>query len=162
MEQKNKQLTETTTKLQHEALASNEEADKLSRELANLRQSSLSSQGSWHKERETMVMSERKLRDKLRETEKSANDWELIAIEERTIRENSSRRIYELEEQLQSQKEFLQKAVKEQGISAETIKNLQHAINEMQEGMNTFSMLLSLFMRLTRCRTKGRATRGYR
>ncbi|KAK9474639.1 uncharacterized protein V1510DRAFT_347720, partial [Dipodascopsis tothii] len=125
LEKKNKQLTETVTSLQQEVLTASEESDKMSHELASLRQMSISSQGSWYKERDALVASERRLKDKLAEADKSAQDWELIATEERTLRENSSRRIFELEEHINGQKDMVRVAHEERDAQTARARELE-------------------------------------
>ncbi|KAK9360583.1 hypothetical protein V1504DRAFT_407858 [Lipomyces starkeyi] len=137
LEQKCKNLTETVTKLQQEVITVSDESDKLSKELAILRQSSISSQDSWQRERGDLISKQHNLQKQLQEAQRSADDWQVIATEEKTMRITTSERVAELEEQLRGQKSLYDGVLQENNEMAASVKSLRQAINVLQEERKT-------------------------
>ncbi|KAK9366939.1 hypothetical protein V1509DRAFT_628433 [Lipomyces kononenkoae] len=133
LEQKCKNLTETVTTLQQEVITASEESDKLSKELALLRQSSMSSQDNWQIERGELISKQHNLQKQLQDAERSAEDWQVIASEEKTMRITTSERAAELDEQLRGQKSLYDGILQENNENAASVKNLRQAINVLQE-----------------------------
>ncbi|KAK7206237.1 hypothetical protein BZA70DRAFT_288617 [Myxozyma melibiosi] len=136
LEQKNKALSETITTLQQEVITASEEADKLSKELAGVRQSSLASQDLLARERDELVAREKKLQTQLTEAERAAEDWKLIAQEEKTMRIATVERAAELEEEYQSLKSEHDTVLKERDDMANNVISLRQAIEVMQVERN--------------------------
>lgn len=61
-------------------------------------------------------------------------DWEVLAMNERSLRENIAEREAELKDQLESQKEAYAKAASERDTNGEAVDGLQKALQEMQNG----------------------------
>ncbi|KAK9237960.1 hypothetical protein V1525DRAFT_131026 [Lipomyces kononenkoae] len=133
LEQKCKNLAETVTKLQQEVITASEESDKLSKELALLRQSSISSQDTWQIERGELISEQRNLQKQLQDAERSAQDWQVIATEEKTMRITTSERAAELDEQLRGQKSLYDGILQENKENAASVNSLRQAINVLQE-----------------------------
>jgi predicted nucleic acid-binding Zn-ribbon protein len=62
-------------------------------------------------------------------------DWEVLAMEERGLRESLSEKVTELEEQLESQREALERAVSERDQHSNTVDGLQRALQDIQDGV---------------------------
>jgi hypothetical protein len=62
-------------------------------------------------------------------------DWEVLAMEERSMRENLGEKVSELEEQLSTQKDAYEKAAAERDNQSHTIDGLQRALRDLQDGM---------------------------
>ena len=60
-------------------------------------------------------------------------DWEILAMEERSIRENLGEKVAELEEQVSSLREGNQSLESERSTQAMNIDGLQRALKELQE-----------------------------
>ncbi|KAJ8102636.1 hypothetical protein POJ06DRAFT_193469 [Lipomyces tetrasporus] len=133
LDQKCKNLTETVTTLQQEVITASDESDKLSKELASLRQSSISSHDSWQKERGELISKQHNLQKQLQEAQRSADDWRVIATEEKTMRIGTSERVAELEEQMRAQKSLYDVVLHENNENAASVQSLRQAINVMQE-----------------------------
>ncbi|KAK9456987.1 hypothetical protein V1511DRAFT_456316 [Dipodascopsis uninucleata] len=137
LEQKVKSLTETITQLQHEVITASDESDRLSKELASLRQTSMAAQDSWQRERSNLISKEQAFASKLQDAQRSAEDWEVIANEEKTMRLTVSERVSELEEQLHGQKAMYEGVMKENSDYQESVRNLHNAISVMQQERQT-------------------------
>ena len=61
-------------------------------------------------------------------------DWEILAMEERSYRENLTSRVSELEEQLFNQQEAHEKAAAERDNQSLTVDGLQRALQDIQDG----------------------------
>jgi len=60
-------------------------------------------------------------------------DWEALALEERSLRESLSERVAELEEQLSNQREAYQRAAAERDSQSQTVDGLQRALKDIQD-----------------------------
>ena len=82
------------------------------------------SQQNWVKEREEFDT-----------TKQAMQDWEVLAMEERSIRENLEERVSDLEEQLTNHRNGHERAAAERDSQALTVDGLRRALQEIQEGM---------------------------
>ena len=62
-------------------------------------------------------------------------DWEVLAMEERSIRENLAERVSDLEDQVASHREAYEKAALERDGQSVTVDGLQRALQEIQGGI---------------------------
>jgi hypothetical protein len=63
-------------------------------------------------------------------------DWEILAMEERSIRENLVERVADLEEQVSSHRDAYEKAAADRDSQSLTVDGLQRALQEIQEGQS--------------------------
>lgn len=112
------------------------ERDAKDKEITTLRTRLNLSQQNWSQEREDLINSERRLQEEYETTRQALQDWEVVAMEERAVRESLGERVVELEDQLNSQQETLESAVAERDRGKTTISGLQRALEEIQEGMS--------------------------
>ncbi|KIW85332.1 hypothetical protein Z517_00722 [Fonsecaea pedrosoi CBS 271.37] len=103
-----------------------------SKELSTLRNRLTLSQQNWLKEKEELVESEAYIRDEFENAKQAMHDWEVLAMEERTMRKDLADRNADLEEQLGSLKEAYEKAVSERDTHSSTVEGLQKALQEIQ------------------------------
>ena len=61
-------------------------------------------------------------------------DWEVLAMEERTIRESVTARVADLEDQVASHREAHERAASERDGQSLTVDGLQRALREIQDG----------------------------
>lgn len=110
------------------------ESNEQSQELSTLRDRLQKSQQNWIKERDDILKSEARLREEFEIAKNAMQDWEVLAMEERSLRENLADRLSELEEQLAAQVTAYKKISTERDDLAHSIDGLQRALNEIQDG----------------------------
>lgn len=103
-------------------------------ELANLRDRATISQQNWFKEREELIKQESDVRFEFEEAKQAMHTWEVLAMEERSIREGLDVKVNDLEEQLSSLREDYNATVSENSTQSVTIDGLQRALQEIQDG----------------------------
>lgn len=119
-----------------------EESERRSKELSTLRNRTTLSQQNWSKEREDLVQREAYAKVEFEAAKQAMQDWEVLAMEERSIRENISERVADLEEQLSTHREAYEKAASERDAQSLTVDGLQRALQEIQDGKQLSSSLL--------------------
>ncbi|KAL1990705.1 hypothetical protein VTN49DRAFT_6544 [Thermomyces lanuginosus] len=110
-----------------------ERAERQSDELSSLRQRTNLSQQNWFKEREELLEQEAYLRSEFEEAKQAMHNWEVLAMEERSIRESLADKVADLEDQLGSLKEEYEKVASENHSQSVTIDGLQRALQEIQD-----------------------------
>ncbi|KIX04582.1 uncharacterized protein Z518_05452 [Rhinocladiella mackenziei CBS 650.93] len=103
-----------------------------SKELSSLRNRMTLSQQNWLKEKEELVDQEAYIREEFENAKQAMHDWEVLAMEERTIRRDLTDRNADLEEQVSSLKEAYEKAASERDSQSSTVDGLQKALQEIQ------------------------------
>ena len=92
------------------------------------------SQQNWNKEREDLIQREAYTREEFETAKQAMSDWEVLAMEERSIRENLGDKVADLEEQVSGNQEAYERAVQDRDSQSLTIDGLQRALQEIQEG----------------------------
>ncbi|KZZ97188.1 golgi matrix protein [Ascosphaera apis ARSEF 7405] len=120
----------------------NEKAEKIStltrqnelheREISELRNRATLAQQNWLQEREDLQEQTRYLQNEFEEAKQAMHNWEILATEERTIRENLNEKVLDVEEQLQAVRADYERAAAECDSQALTIERLQKGIDEIQ------------------------------
>lgn len=103
-----------------------------SKELSSLRNRSNLSQQNWTKEKDELLESEAYMREEFENAKQAMHDWEVLAMEERTIRKDLADRVADLEEQLASATEGYERAKEERDTHSNTVDGLQKALQEIQ------------------------------
>ena len=103
------------------------------RELAGLRSRSNLSQQNWMKEKDDLAQQTSHLRHELEATAAAMGEWEVIAMEERSMRESLSDKVADLEEQVGSLREAYERVVNERDTQSHAVDGLQRALQEIQE-----------------------------
>lgn len=113
-----------------DALAS--EVQTQSKELSSLRNRANLSQQNWIKEREELAEQEAYIRQEYETAKQSMHDWEVLALEERSVRKDLTEKVGDLEEQVASLKEAYERAASERDSQSMTVDGLQKALQEIQ------------------------------
>ncbi|KAK3903851.1 hypothetical protein C8A05DRAFT_14210 [Staphylotrichum tortipilum] len=126
--------------LQKSLAAGREETDRLKdevqeqgRELTSLRSRSNLSQQNWLKEKDDIARQVQHLKNELESTTAAMGEWEVIAMEERSLRESLGDKVADLEEQVAGAREVLERADVDRDSQARAVDRLQRALQELQE-----------------------------
>ncbi|KAF7595733.1 hypothetical protein BBP40_004864 [Aspergillus hancockii] len=109
-----------------------EENKQKSKELTNLRDRLKLSQQNWLKEKEELLAQESYLQSEFEQAKEAMHNWEVLAMEERSIRENLSGKAVDLEEQLASLKDAYERASAERDSQLTAADGLKRALQEIQ------------------------------
>ena len=90
------------------------------------------SQQNWLKEREDLIEQESYAREQYQNAEQAMREWEVLALEERSIRKDLGDKVGDLEEQLSGLKEAYERAANERDSQSNTVDGLQKALQEIQ------------------------------
>jgi chromosome segregation ATPase len=121
--------------LQKQITELSNERDERAREVADLRNRTNVTQQNWISERDDLVRREALAREEFETAKQAMQDWEVLAMEERSIREGLGDRIAELEDQLDTQQQAYERAASERDDQSGTVDGLQRALQDIQEGM---------------------------
>ncbi|KAL8787777.1 MAG: hypothetical protein Q9195_007608 [Heterodermia aff. obscurata] len=133
LEQKCAALQEQNNVRGIELAAIAEEGEQRSKELSSLRNRTTLSQQNWSKERDDLLQREAHAREEFEAAKQAMQDWEVLAIEERSMRENFAERVADLEDQVSSHREAHEKAASERDSQSLTVDGLQRALQEIQD-----------------------------
>lgn len=111
-----------------------EEGEQRSKELSSLRNRTTLSQQNWFKERDDLIQREAHAKEEFEAAKQAMEDWEVLAMEERTIRESIAERVADLEEQVASHREAHERAASDRDSQSLTVDGLQRALQEIQDG----------------------------
>lgn len=134
LEEQNTNLQEQTATRGAELAKLAEEGEQQSKELSSLRNRLNLSQQNWTKEREDLLQREQYVKEEFESARQAMQDWEVLAMEERSIRETLAERVADLEDQVSSHREAYEKAAAERDSQSLTVDGLQRALQEIQEG----------------------------
>lgn len=81
-----------------------------------------------------MLQREKYAKEEFESARQAMQDWEILAMEERSIRENLTERVADLEEQVSAHREAYEKAAAERDTQSLTVDGLQRALQEIQQG----------------------------
>ncbi|KAG9245284.1 hypothetical protein BJ878DRAFT_502189 [Calycina marina] len=104
-----------------------------SKELSSLRNRHNLSQQNWVSEREYLIQQTAQLNDEAEAAREAMGDWEVLAMEERSVREGLKERIVDIEEQFSVQREAYGSLMAERDSQSQTVDGLQIALRELQE-----------------------------
>ncbi|KAH0548389.1 hypothetical protein GP486_007960 [Trichoglossum hirsutum] len=133
LEGQNQSLRESNETYQSELGKFRQEDEQRSKELSSLRNRMNLSQQNWLKEREDLISQEALAREEFEAAKQAMQDWEVLAMEERSIRESQGERMAALEEQLSNMKEAYEKAASERETQALSVDGLQRALQDIQD-----------------------------
>jgi len=88
---------------------------------------------NWHKEKEELTRTVQHLKDEVAQTSNAMGEWEVLAMEERSIKESLADKVSELEEQVATLRQGYEGAAAERQSQATLVDNLQNALREIQE-----------------------------
>lgn len=106
----------------------------MSKELSTLRDRTSLSQQNWLKEKEELLEQENYLQSEFEQAKEAMHNWEVLAMEERSVRESLGEKVVDLEEQLATVKDAYEKTAAERDSHLATVDGLQRALQEIQTG----------------------------
>ncbi|KAI0163043.1 hypothetical protein BJ166DRAFT_525210 [Pestalotiopsis sp. NC0098] len=109
------------------------ELQDATRELSSLRSRNNLSQHNSLKEKEDLQRQLQHLREEAEAAKDAMGDWEVLAMEERSIRESLAEKTGELEEQVTSLRESYERAASDRDTQAQAVDSLQRALQEIQD-----------------------------
>ncbi|KXJ96922.1 golgi matrix protein [Microdochium bolleyi] len=109
------------------------ELQDANRELASLRSRNNLSQHNSLKEKEDLTRQIQHLREEAEAAKDAMGDWEVLAMEERSVRENLAEKASALEEQIASLKDNYERAASERDSQSNAVDSLQRALREIQD-----------------------------
>ncbi|KAL4905682.1 hypothetical protein BDW74DRAFT_11483 [Aspergillus multicolor] len=104
----------------------------MSQELSELRERTNLSQQNWLREKDDLLEQESYLQSEFEQAKEAMHNWEVLAMEERSIRENLGEKVIDLEEQLTTVKDAYERTSAERDSQAATVDGLQRALHEIQ------------------------------
>ncbi|MCJ1244412.1 hypothetical protein MMC30_001610 [Trapelia coarctata] len=133
LEEQNTNLHEQNASREAELAKLAEDGEQRSKELSSLRNRLNLSQQNWTKEREGLLQREQYAKEEFESARQAMQDWEVLAMEERSIRENLAERVADLEDQVSTHREAYEKAAAERDSQSLTVDGLQRALQEIQQ-----------------------------
>ncbi|KAI0552749.1 hypothetical protein F4679DRAFT_49553 [Xylaria curta] len=133
LEAQNEELQKGGQTFQEEITGLQTELQDATRELSSLRSRNNLSQQNSLKEKEDMARQIQHLREEAEAAKDAMGDWEVLAMEERSIRESLAEKTTALEEQLESLRENYERAASERDTQSQAVDSLQRALQEIQE-----------------------------
>ncbi|KAI9773832.1 MAG: hypothetical protein M1840_006057 [Geoglossum simile] len=133
LEKQNKYLQESSETYQSELARLRREDEQRSKELSSLRNRTNLSQQNWSKERDDLMTREAFAREEFEAAKQAMQDWEVLAMEERSIRESQGDKMAMLEEQLSGMEKAYQQAASELETQALSVDGLQRALQDIQD-----------------------------
>jgi chromosome segregation ATPase len=133
LEAQNANIKSSSEKSESEVSRLTLELEETSKELSSLRNRHNLSQQNWLSEREDLLQQTKHLKDEAEAAKEAMGDWEVLAREERSIREGHAERVAELEDQVSGHKESYERAVSDRDSQSQTIEGLQRALQDIQE-----------------------------
>ncbi|KAF1839171.1 hypothetical protein BDW02DRAFT_229983 [Decorospora gaudefroyi] len=132
LEEQTRELQENNNSLSEELAKLRQEKHVQASEIETLRSRSNLSQQNWIKERDELISREAYVREEFENAKQAMQDWEVLAMNERSLRENLAEKDAELREQLESIKEEYEKAARDRDTNSQAVEGLQKALQEVQ------------------------------
>lgn len=139
LEDQNRELQENNKALTEELDEVRKESETQAAEVATLRGRANLSQQNWIKERDELISREAYAKEEFENAKQAMQDWEVLAMNERSLRENLAEKEGELREQLESLREAYEKAARDRDTNSEAVEGLQKALQQVQD-RKSFSM----------------------
>ncbi|GKZ82544.1 hypothetical protein AnigIFM56816_007365 [Aspergillus niger] len=132
LEEQNSNLQEETQHKSTELEQLSQANSEMSKELSTLRDRTSLSQQNWLKEKEELLEQENYLQSEFEQAKEAMHNWEVLAMEERSVRESLGEKVVDLEEQLATVKDAYEKTAAERDSHLATVDGLQRALQEIQ------------------------------
>ncbi|KAF4451381.1 hypothetical protein F53441_5647 [Fusarium austroafricanum] len=133
LEAENEELRNTAVSSGDDVAKLKEELQDATRELNTLRSRNNLSAQNWSKEKEELVRHVQHLKEEMETTANAMGEWEVIAMEERSIKESLVDKVSELEEQVTILRQNYESATTDRDSQTTLIDNLQNALREIQD-----------------------------
>ncbi|EMD62688.1 hypothetical protein GGP41_003502 [Bipolaris sorokiniana] len=132
LEDQNRELQEHNNSLTEELAKLRQEKEAQASEIETLRSRATLSQQNWIKERDELISREAYAKEEFENAKQAMQDWEVLAMNERSLRENLAEKDTELREQLESIKDEYEKAARDRDTNSQAVEGLQKALQEVQ------------------------------
>ncbi|KAJ5370146.1 uncharacterized protein N7496_006238 [Penicillium cataractarum] len=109
-----------------------EESAQKTKEISTLRDRTNLSQQNWIQEKEELMEQNGYLQSEFEQAKDAMHNWEVLAMEERSVRENLAEKVGDLEEQLANLRDAYERASGERDSQQSTVDGLQRALQEIQ------------------------------
>ncbi|SPJ74923.1 related to RUD3 - suppressor of uso1-1 transport defect [Fusarium torulosum] len=133
LEAENEELRNTAVSSGDDVSKLKEELQDATRELNTLRSRNNLSAQNWTKEKEELIRHVQHLKEEMETTANAMGEWEVIAMEERSIKESLVDKVSELEEQVSVLRQNYESATADRDSQMTLIENLQNALREIQD-----------------------------
>jgi chromosome segregation ATPase len=132
LEEQTRELQENNNTLTEELAKLRQEKEAQASEIETLRTRSNLSQQNWIKERDELISREAYAREEFENAKQAMQDWEVLAMNERSLRENLAEKDAELRDQLESMREEYERAARDRDTNNQAVEGLQKALQEVQ------------------------------
>jgi len=132
LEEQTRELQENNNSLTEELAKLRQEKEVQASEIETLRSRSTLSQQNWIKERDELISREAYAREEFENAKQAMQDWEVLAMNERSLRENMAEKDAELRDQLESMREEYERAARDRDTNNQAVEGLQKALQEVQ------------------------------
>lgn len=132
LEDQVRELQENNAALTEDLARIRKENEALAAENNSLRSRSTLSQQNWVKERDELISREAYAREEFENAKQAMQDWEVLAMNERSLRENLAEKDAELREQLETLRDEYEKAARDRDTNNQAVEGLQKALQEVQ------------------------------
>lgn len=132
LEEQTRELQENNSTLTRELAKLRQEKEAQASEVESLRSRSNLSQQNWIKERDELISREAYAREEFENAKQAMQDWEVLAMNERSLRENLAEKDTELREQLEAMRDEYEKAARDRDTNNQAVEGLQKALQEVQ------------------------------
>ncbi|XPS78043.1 hypothetical protein M3J09_010063 [Ascochyta lentis] len=132
LQDQNTELHEKNSSLSEELAKLRQENEAQATEVNNLRSRSNLAQQNWIKERDELISREAYAREEFENAKQAMQDWEVLAMNERSLRESLSEKEGELKEQLENLKDEFERAARDRDQNNQAVEGLQKALQEVQ------------------------------
>jgi predicted nucleic acid-binding Zn-ribbon protein len=132
LEEQTRELQENNNSLVEELAKLRQEKEAQASEIETLRSRSTLSQQNWIKERDELISREAYAREEFENAKQAMQDWEVLAMNERSLRENLAEKDAELRDQLESMREEYERAARDRDTNNQAVEGLQKALQEVQ------------------------------
>jgi chromosome segregation ATPase len=141
LEEQNRELQENNNTFTEQLAQLRQTNEAQTAEITNLRSRASISQQNWIKERDELISREAYAKEEFENAKQAMQDWEVLAMNERSLRESIAERETELKDQLESQKEAYERAASERDTNSETVDGLRKALQAVQSGKKSTSFI---------------------
>ncbi|KAH8626043.1 hypothetical protein IG631_19922 [Alternaria alternata] len=122
LEEQTRELQENNNSLTEELAKLRQEKEAQASEIETLRSRSNLSQQNWIKERDELISREAYAREEFENAKQAMQDWEVLAMNERSLRENLAEKDAELRDQLDSMREGYERAARDRDTNNQAVE----------------------------------------
>jgi len=134
LESKNEELRKTNVEKEESISRLQEDLNTNRGEVDDLRDRTNLTNSNWVKERDDLISQLAYVKEEYENAKQAMQDWEVLAMEERSMRESLAERVGEAEDLVGSQKDEYERIMNEREVLNTTVEGLQKALQEIQEG----------------------------